>query len=139
MTDLLNPFFTKSLTASICILDKMHYKNSGQLWPLQCKSDKMHYKNSGQLWRHWGTLGTKLEMPIFTLYLPHNKVGFWYFRSLYIRNMISNKTYQNFRDKRLLGPGSKYPIWQRSQLISYNAKFSQRDNVYLADFKYNIT
>ena len=121
MADLLNPCFTKGLTTSVC------------------KSDKMHYKNSGQLWRHWGTLGTKLEMPIFTLYLPHNKVGFWYFRSLYIRNTISNKTYQNFRDKRLLGPGSKYPIWQRSQLISYNAKFSQRDNVYLADFKYNIT
>ena len=38
-----------------------------------CKSDKMHLKNNSQLWRPWGiTLGTKLKMPIFTIYLPHN-------------------------------------------------------------------
>ena len=66
------------------------------------------------------------------------KVGFWYFRSLCIRNMVSNKTYQNFHDKRLLRSGGKYPNWQRSQPISYDTKFSQKDNIYL-DLKYNIT
>ena len=50
--------------------------------------------------------------------------------------MVSNKTYQNFLDKSLVRSGSKYPIWQRSQPISYKAKFSQRDNIYLVDFKY---
>ena len=70
---------------------------------------------------------------------PTYKVGFWYFRSWYIRDMVSDKTYQNFRDKRLVRPGCKYPIWQRFQPISYKTKFSQRDNAYLVDFKYNIT
>ena len=32
-----------------------------------------------------------------------------------------------------------YPNWQRSQPISYKAKFSPRDNIYLLDHKYNIT
>ena len=68
-----------------------------------------------------------------------SKVGFWYFRSLYIKKTVSNKTYQIFRDKRLLKPGSKYPIWQGSQPISYQIEFSQRDNIYLVDLKYNIT
>ena len=38
------------------------------------------------------------------------KVGFWYFKGLCIRDTVSNKTYQNFRDKRLVRPGSKYLI-----------------------------
>ena len=67
------------------------------------------------------------------------KVGFWHFRSLCIRDTVSNNTYQNFRDKRLVKPGSKHPIWQRSQPITYKAKFFQRDNIYLVDFKYSIT
>ena len=79
------------------------------------------------------TLGTKLKTPIFPFFL------FWYFRSLCIRDTVSNKTYQNFRDKRLVRPKSKYPIWQRSRPISYKDKFSQRDNIYLVDFKYDIT
>ena len=86
------------------------------------------------------TLGTKLWMSIFTLYLPHNyKVEFWYFKSLCNCDTVSNRTYQNFRDKSLVRPGSKYPNWQRSQSISYKAKFLQRDIIYLVDLKYNIT
>ena len=53
--------------------------------------------------------------------------------------MVSNETCQNFCDKRLARPGSKHPIWQRSQPIGYKTKFSQRDNICLVDFKYNIT
>ena len=45
------------------------------------------------------TLGTKLKMPIFTLYLPHNLLTYWCFRSLCVRDMVSNKSYQNFCDK----------------------------------------
>ena len=67
------------------------------------------------------------------------KVEFWYFKSLCNWDIVSNRTYQNFRDKRLVRPGRKYSNWQRSQPISYKAKFLQRDNVYLVDFKYNIT
>ena len=67
------------------------------------------------------------------------KVEFWYFKSLCNWDTVSNKTYQNFRDKRLVRPGSKCPNWQRSQPISYKAKFSQRYNIYLVDLKCNIT
>ena len=48
-------------------------------------------------------------------------------------------TYHNFRHKNLVRPKSKSPNWQGSQTISYKAKFSQRDNTYLLDLKYNIT
>ena len=48
-------------------------------------------------------------------------------------------TYQNFRHKSLVRPKSKSPNWQESQPISYKTKFSQRDNIYLLDLKYNIT
>ena len=44
------------------------------------------------------TLGTKLKKPIFTLYLPHNLQRFWHFKSLYNKDKISNKAYQNFWD-----------------------------------------
>ena len=69
------------------------------------------------------------------LFLPFTypityKVVFWYFRSLCIGDTISSKTYQNFRDQ-------KSPIWQRSKPISYKAEFSQRDDIYLVDLKYN--
>ena len=38
-----------------------------------CKSDNMHQKKNGQLDVTGGiTSGTKLKMPIFTLFLPHN-------------------------------------------------------------------
>ena len=67
------------------------------------------------------------------------KVRFWYFKSLCSRDTVSNKTYQNFRNKGLVIPGIKYPNWQRSQPISYRVTFSQRDNIYLVDHKYNIT
>ena len=66
-------------------------------------------------------------------------VEFWYFKSLCNRDTVSNRTYQNFRDKRLVRPGSKCPNWQRSQPISYKAKFSQRYNIYLVYLKCNIT
>ena len=86
------------------------------------------------------TLRTKLKMPIFTLYLPNNlQSRVLVFQSLCIRDTISNKTYQNFREKRLFKPWGKYQIWQISQTISYKAMFSQRDNIYLVDPKYNIT
>ena len=48
-------------------------------------------------------------------------------------------TYHNFHHKSLVRPKSKSPNWQGSQPISYKAKFSHRDNIYLVDLKYNIT
>ena len=75
------------------------------------------------------TLGTKLKMPIFTLYLPHN---------LQSRVLACQKFIQ-LGYKRLVRLGSKCPNWQRSQPISYKAKFSQRYNIYLVDLKRNIT
>ena len=48
-------------------------------------------------------------------------------------------TDHNFRHKSLVRPKSKSPNWQGSQPISYKAKFSQRDNIYLVDLKHNIT
>ena len=86
------------------------------------------------------TFGAKLKIPIFSLFLPHNlEVGFWYFKSLCNRDSVSNKTCQNFHDKRLVRPRSKSPNWQRSQPISYKAKFWQGYNIYLIHHKYNIT
>ena len=68
----------------------------------------------------WGiTLGTNLKMPIFTLLLPHN---------------LQSSSHNSLA--RLKG---KSPNLQRSHPISYKAKFSQRDNIYLVDYKYNIT
>ena len=67
------------------------------------------------------------------------KVELWYFKSLCNWDTVSKRTYQNFRYKRLVRPGSKCPNWQSSQPISYKAKFSQRYNIYLVDLKYNIT
>ena len=66
---------------------------------------------------------TKLKRPIFTLYLPHNKIEFWFFKSLCNIDTVSNKTYQNFRGKRLVRPGSKYPNLQRAQSINYKTNF----------------
>ena len=83
-------------------------------------------------------LNWKCPFSPFTYAITY-KVGFWSFRSLCIRDTVSNKIYQNFCDKRLVKPGSKYPIWQRSQPLNYKTKFSQRDNIYLVDLKYNIT
>ena len=95
MTDLFNPFFTKALTASVCKSDKIDKKKT----VVSCDV-------KGGI-----TLGTKLKMPILTFYLPHNlQIRILYFRSLCIRDTVSNKTYQNFREKRLVRPGSKYPI-----------------------------
>ena len=48
-------------------------------------------------------------------------------------------TYHNFRHKSLVRPKSKSPNWQGSQPISYKAKFSHRDNIYLVDQKCQIT
>ena len=86
------------------------------------------------------TLAIKLKMLIFTLYLPHNlQSRVLLFQKLCNKEMFSNRTYQKFRDKRLVRPGSKCLNWQRSQPISYKAKFSQRYNIYLVDLKCNIT
>ena len=49
------------------------------------------------------------------------------------------RTYRNFCHKCLVRPKSKSSHWQGSQLISYKAKFSQRDNIGLLDLKYNKT
>ena len=85
-------------------------------------------------------LGLNWKCPFSPFTYPITyKVEFWYFKSLCNRDTVSNRTYQNFRDKRLVRPGSKYPNWQRSQPISYKAKFSHRDNIYLVDLKSNIT
>ena len=67
------------------------------------------------------------------------KVEFCYFKSFCNRDTVSNRTYQSFRDKRLVTPGSKCPNWQRSQPISYKIKFWQTYNIYLVDLKCNIT
>ena len=82
----------------------------------------------------WHGLNLKCPFSPFTYPITY-KVGFWHFRSSCIRDTVSDKTYQNFGDKKLVRPGSKYPILQRPQPISYKTKFSQRDNIYLADFK----
>ena len=86
------------------------------------------------------TLGTKLKCPFspFT-YLITCKVGFWYFEGLRDKNTVSNKTYQYFRYRRLVRPGSKSPNWQGSQPISCNEKYSCRDNIYLVDLRSKIT
>ena len=87
------------------------------------------------------TLGTKFKMAIFTLYYPMTyKVGFWYFRNLCIRDTVSNKTYQNFHDKRLLRPGSLTQF--DKDLTTHKLQdqiFTDRKYIYIADFKYNIT
>ena len=83
-------------------------------------------------------LNWKCSFSPFTYPITY-KVEFWYFKSLCNWHTVSNRTYQNFRDKRLVRPGSKCPNWQRSQPISYKAKFSQRYNIYLVDLKCNIT
>ena len=67
------------------------------------------------------------------------KVEFWYFKSLCNKDTVWNRSYQNFCDKRLVRPESKCPNWQRFQPTGYNAKFSQRYNIYLVDLKCNIT
>ena len=83
-------------------------------------------------------LNWKCPFSPFTYPLTY-KLGFWYFKSLCNNDTVSNKTYQSFRDKRLVRPGSKYPNWQTSQPINYKAKLSHRDNIYLVDLKFNIT
>ena len=86
----------------------------------------------------WITLGTKLKIPIFTIYLLHNlQSTVLVFQDLCNRDTVPKRTYQNFRDERLFRPGSKYPNWQRSQPIS--GKVKRRDSIYLVDVKYNIT
>ena len=60
-------------------------------------------------------------------------------REVFFNQERSPIPYHNFRHKNLVRPGSKYPIWNRSQPISYKAKFSQKDNTYLVDLKYNTT
>ena len=83
------------------------------------------------------SLNWKCSVLPFT-YLIIYKLEFWYFKTLCNWDTVSNRTYQNFRDKRLVRPGSKCPNWERPKPISYKAKFSQRDNIYLVDLKYNI-
>ena len=48
-------------------------------------------------------------------------------------------TYHNFCHKSLVRPKSKSPNWQGSQPITYKAKFSHRNYIYLVHQKYNIT
>ena len=48
-------------------------------------------------------------------------------------------TYHDFRHKNLVRPKNKYENWQISQPISYQTRFSQRDNIYLVDLKCNTT
>ena len=83
-------------------------------------------------------LNWKCPISPFTYPITY-KAELWYFKSSSNWDTVSNRTYQNFRDKKLVRPGSKCPNWQRSQPISYKAKFSQRDNIYLVDLKCNIT
>ena len=128
----ISPWARDEFTQVVCL----------KIWPLQfvnrtkcIKKTVVSCNVTGEI-----TLGTKLKIPIFTLTYPITyKVGFWYIKSLCIRNTVSKNTYQNFRDKRLIRPRSKYPIWQRSQPISYKANLLQKDNIYQVDFKYNTT
>ena len=65
--------------------------------------------------------GTKLKMSILTLYLPHKLQNrLWHFKSLYSKDKVSNKAYQNFRDKRLVRPGSKYLADQKYSITYQN-------------------
>ena len=59
-----------------------------------------------------------------------------YFKSLCNKDTVSNKTYQNFCDKRLIRPGVNTQI--EDEPTSYKAKFSQSGNIYLLGHKYNI-
>ena len=46
------------------------------------------------------TLGTKLKIPIFTLYLPHKlQSRVLVFQKIMYRDNVSNQTCQNFREK----------------------------------------
>ena len=83
-------------------------------------------------------LNWKCPFSPFTYPITH-KVEFWYFKSLCNWHTVSNRIYQNFRDKWLVRPGSKCLNWQRSQHISYKAKFSLRYIIYLVDLQCNIT
>ena len=69
-------------------------------------------------------LGVTIDNNLFSpfTYTITYKVRFWSFKSLCKKNTVSNKTYQYFRDKTLVRPGSKYPNRQRSQPISYKSK-----------------
>ena len=85
-------------------------------------------------------MGLNWKCPISPFTYPITyRVEFWYFKSLCNWHTVSNRTYQNFRDKRLVRPGSKFPNWQSSQPIRCKTKFSQKDNIYLLDLKYNTT
>ena len=85
-------------------------------------------------------MGLNWKYPFSSFIYPITyTVEFWYFKSLCNRDTVSNRTYQNFCDKRLVRPGSKCPNLQRSQTISYKTKFWQRDNIYLVYLKSNIT
>ena len=80
-------------------------------------------------------------MPKKAKRLPCNFHG-WAFCKI-VKFVLTTKglpiTYHNFRNKSLVRLKGKSPNWQGSQPISYKTKFSQRDNIYLADLEYKIT
>ena len=120
---------------SSCRIYSMHFLQ--KVWPLQFVNQAKWIKQAVA-----SCDVNKLNMSIFTLYLPHNlqrRVLVSCNLSLCNWDTVSNRTYQNFRDKRLVRLASKCPNWQRSQRTSYKAKFSQRYNIYLVHLKCNIT
>ena len=66
-------------------------------------------------------------------------MGFLQNLKVYLDQESLQITYHNFRHQSLVRPKGKCSNWKGSQPISYKAKFSQRDNTYLAVLKYNIT
>ena len=132
-------FFKNSLGAHDGFTQPIRYKRFDR-FILLISQNALKKQWSGVTSLRESLLGLNWKSPFSPYTYPITyKVGFLYFRSLCIRDTVSNKTYQNFCDKKLVWPWSKYPIWQRCQPISYKAKFWQRDIIYLVDFKYNIT
>ena len=73
--------------------------------------------------------------------LPNNLHGWAFYRiqKFFLNQESLPVIYHNSCRKSPVIPKSKSPNWQESQPISYKANFSQSDNIYPADQKYNIT
>ena len=80
-------------------------------------------------------------MPKMAKKLPNNLHGWAFYRiqKFFLNQESLPVIYHNSCRKSLVIPKSKSPNWQESQPISYKANFSQSDNIYPADQKYNIT
>ena len=109
-------------------------------WYILCRFQIQHnlpkYLGGNEFQTYFYTI-----MPKKAKRLPCNFHG-WAFCKI-VKFVLTKKglpiTYHNFRNKSLVRLKGKSPNWQGSQPISYKTKFSQRDNIYLADLEYKIT